>query len=127
MGRNIFLSAVLLMGLFNLFGCSKKPDLDESVLIQLKKAGSDLSKTHKIEFFLYFPTQAKAEQAAQQIKASSFNVEVKQAAQGNDWLCYTTKAMVPDLVALQKIRKDFDSIAASLGGQSDGWGTGVEK
>ncbi|HXE42414.1 MAG TPA: ribonuclease E inhibitor RraB, partial [Candidatus Baltobacteraceae bacterium] len=63
MGRNIFLSAVLLMGLFNLFGCSKKPDLDESVLIQLKKAGSDLSKTHKIEFFLYFPTQAKAEQA----------------------------------------------------------------
>ena len=31
------------MGFFSLFGCSENPDLDESVLVQLKKAGSDFA------------------------------------------------------------------------------------
>jgi hypothetical protein len=115
------------MGLFSLFGCSKKPDLDEAVLIQLKKAGSDLSKQHRIEFFLYFPTQPVAEQAATQIRTESFNVKVKPAAQGSDWLCFTTKTKSPDLAALQKIRHDFNTLAASLGGIYDGWGTPVVK
>jgi len=125
--RTTLLTTLLLMGLFSLFGCGKKPDLDESVRIQLKKAGSDLSKPHHIEFFLYFPTQAVAEQAAPKIKAMGFDVETKQAAQGTEWLCFTTKTMVPDLAALQKIRLDFNSLAASLGGVYDGWGTPVEK
>jgi regulator of RNase E activity RraB len=121
------LITILIMGLFGLLGCSKKPDLDESVLIQLKKAGSNLSKPYHIEFFLYFPTQEIAEQAAPKIRASGFTVEVKQAAQGTDWLCFATKTMVPDLSALQKIRQDFDALAASLNGVYDGWGTPVEK
>jgi hypothetical protein len=121
------LITILIMGLFGLFGCSKKPDLDESVLIQLKKAGSNLSKPHHIEFFLYFPTQEIAEQAAPKIRASGFTVEVKQAAQGTDWLCFATKTMVPDLSALQKIRQDFDALTASLNGMYDEWGTPVEK
>jgi regulator of RNase E activity RraB len=115
------------MGLLSLFGCSKKPDLDESVLTQLKKAGSDLSKPHKIEFFLYFPSQAAAEQAAPRVRAAGFEVEVRQAAKGNDWLCFTTKTMVPKLSDLQQIRRDFASLTASSGGDYDGWGTPVVK
>ncbi len=115
------------MGLFSLFGCSKKRDLDEMVLVQLRKAGADLSKPHHIEFFLYFPSQPIAEQAAPKIKAAGFDVKVEPAAQGSDWLCYATKTMVPDLPALQKIRTDFSDLAASLGGKYDGWGTEVEK
>ncbi len=125
--RPALLTIALIMGILSLFGCSKKPDLDGAVLIQLKKAGSDLSKPHAIEFFLYFPTQTVAEQAAPRVKAAGFDVQVKPAAKGSDWLCYATKAMVPDLPALQKIRVDFNSLAASLGGQYDGWGTEVEK
>ena|SRR6266850_2239293 len=115
------------MGLFSFFNCSKKSDLDELVLNQLKKTGSDLSKPHKIEFFLYFPTRPVAEQAASQIRAAGFDVEVRPAAKGNEWLCLSTKTMVPDLAALQKIRRDFDSLTVSLSGQYDGWGTGIEK
>jgi Regulator of ribonuclease activity B len=116
-----------IMGLFNLFGCSKKPDPDEAVLIQLRKAGSNLSKPHNIEFFLYFPTQSAAQQAASQIKLKEFNVEVGPGAQGNDWLCAVTKKMTPALPALQKIRIDFNDLSESLGGQYDGWGTEVEQ
>lgn len=115
------------MGLFNFFGCSKSTDLDQSVLTQLKKAGSDLSKPHKIEFFLYFPDHATAEQAGSRVRASGFEVEVRQAAKSPEWLCFTKKTMIPELSALQKIRRDFGDLAASMGGQYDGWGTPVEK
>ena len=121
------LTMALLTIVLSLFGCTKKPDLDESVLIQLRKAGSDLSKPHNIEFFLYFPTQAVAEQAASRIRDEGFHVEVKRAAKGDDWLCYATKTMVPDLRALQKIRQCFTSLANSLSGEYDGWGTPVVK
>jgi hypothetical protein len=115
------------MGLFNLFRRSKKPDLDGLVLVQLRKAGSNLSKPHGIEFFLYFPTQVVAEQAAARIRDTGFEVEVEPAAKGENWLCLATKKMVPDLVVLQKIRGEFNNLAIQLGGDYDGWGTPVEK
>ena len=115
------------MGILSLFGCSKKPDLDESALIQLRKAGSDRSKPHKIEFFLYFPTRAIAEQAASRIRDAAFQGDVQSAAKGDAWLCFATKTMVPELAALQKIRRDFDVLAVSLKGAYDGWGTTVQK
>jgi Regulator of ribonuclease activity B len=115
------------MGIFNLLRSSDQPDPDKSVLIQLNKAGSKLSKPHQIEFFLYFPTQSLAQRAAATIKAEGFDIHVEPAAKGNDWLCFSTKTMVPDLSALQKIRADFSRLAASLSGQYDGWGTQVMK
>jgi hypothetical protein len=76
---------------------------------------------------LYFPTQEIPKQAAPKITASGFAVELKQGTHGTDWLCFATKTMVPDLSALQKIRQDFNALAASLNGVYDGWGTPVEK
>ncbi len=125
--RRALLTLTLLMGLFSLLGCSKKPDLDESVLSQLKKSGSDLAKPHKIEFFLHFPTQAAAEQAAPHVRDRGFEVEVRAAAKGTDWLCYATRTMVPKLSELQQIRRDFDGLTAAAGGDYDGWGTPVVK
>jgi len=124
---SILLTTTFLMGFFSLFGCSENPDLDESVLVQLKKAGSDLSKPHKIEFFLYFPSQSVAERAALRVREAGFQVEVRRAPKGNDWLCFATKTMVPELSALQEIRRDFSSLAASLKGEYDGWGTPIEE
>lgn len=115
------------MGLFNLFRRARKPDLDDSVLIQLRKAGSDLSKPHSIEFFLYFPTAVTAEQAASHIRKGDFEVNVKKAEKGSEWLCFATKTMVPELAAFQRIRTDFNSLSNSLGGEYDGWGTPVVK
>jgi regulator of RNase E activity RraB len=121
----IFLSLIMPMSILSLFGGSKKSDPDEAVLAQLKKAGSDLSKPHQIEFFLYFHAESSAQQAAKQIKEQGFNVEVRRAAKGTDWLCFATKKMVPELAALQRIRRDFSNLAAANGGEYDGWGTGV--
>jgi len=121
----IVAALILLAGFSRFFGLAKTNDPDQLVLQQLKKAGSNLSKPHKIEFFLYFKSQASAEAVAPTIKNSGFNVEVRQAAQGTDWLCLATKTMIPELATLQKIRRDFTAIAAANGGEYDGWGTGV--
>lgn len=114
------------MGLFDLFRRPKQVSPDGQVLLQLKKVGSNLSKPHDVEFFLYFPAESIAEQAATRIRAAGFTVEVKPAAKGNDWLCFATRRMVPDIAALEQIRKDFTQLATALGGEYDGWGTGVE-
>jgi hypothetical protein len=117
-------SFAVLLGM-SLFGFAKKADPDQMVLEQLKKAGSDLAKPHKIEFFLYFPTQAAANNASLRIKAKGFQVEVKQAATGPAWLCFATRAMAPQLKEMQQIRKDFTAIALADGGDYDGWGTEI--
>ena len=113
------------MGFLDLLRRKKSPDLDGEVLVQLRKAGSDLSKPHLIEFFLYLPSQSFAEEVARKVRASAFSAKVEPAAKGNDWLCLATKEMIPDLAALQKIRSDFDSLTRSMGGVYDGWGTPV--
>ena len=119
-----WLLSAFVIGLFGLFG-AKRTDPDEAVLAQIKKANSNLLKPHKIDFFLYFPTQSAAEQAALRLKESGFAVEVKPAAQGNDSLCFSVKTMVPELAALQQIRREFNSLVASNGGEYDGWGTAI--
>jgi len=124
MRLHLFAALAVFCGL-SLFGFGKKADLDQAVLDQLRKAGSDLSKPHNIEFFLYFPAEAAASKACTQIQNMGFRVTVERAAKGPDWLCFATMTMVPDVKVLQKTRRDFNSIAAANGGHYDGWGTGV--
>ena len=112
------------MGILNLFR-TKSPDLDQLVLAQLQKASSNLAKPHAIEFFLYFPSQSVAEQAAPTIREAGFEVNVQRAPQGDQWLCFAKRTMVPELQELQKIRRNFATLATSLKGDYDGWGTEV--
>ena len=100
-------------------------DPDAQVLEALKKAGSNLSKPHPIEFFLYFANEDQARKAADQIRGRSFEVTVDHAGKGDSWLCLATKSMIPELGELHRIRADFNAIARAQSGQYDGWGTPV--
>lgn len=113
------------MGLFDLFKKKRDDDPDAKVILQLKKAGSDLSKAHNLEFFLYFPVKDAAEGAAEEMESKGFEVEVIDTADGDDWLCCATKTMVPELQQVQKVSTYFNKLAGSLDGKYDGWGTEV--
>jgi len=115
------------MGILDMFRSKQKADLDQLVLVQLRKSGSNLSKPHSLEFFLYFPTQSIAESASLKIRQDGFEVEVKKAAQGDSWLCFATKTMIPVLTDLQRIRQNFVELADSVDGEYDGWGTQIVK
>ena len=117
----------LIGGIFSRCQKNEEPDLDQQVLNQLKKAGSDLSKPHNLEFFLYFPTETSANQAAKDLKIEVDDVEVQPGAKSRNWLCFATKRMVPEHDKLVSLRKRFNEIAHEGGGIYDGWGTEIVK
>jgi regulator of ribonuclease activity B len=103
-------------------------DPDLAVLEQLRKAGSDLTKPHSPEFFLYLPAEAPAREAARRLEAEGYAVKVEPGAQGSgQWLCRATRSLVPRHATLAAIRVRLRALAAELGGEYDGWGTPVVK
>ena len=100
-------------------------DPDQQVLDQLKAAGSDLTKPHNIEFFLYFPSEQKANEAGTQLKKEGLSIEVRGAAVSSDWLCFGKKEMIPKHSELVRLRRVFEALAKKLGGEYDGWGSPV--
>ncbi len=123
----VIIILVITVGYFILKNSSNQnqqnTDPDGQVLDQLKKAGSDLSKVHDIEFFLYFPNQETAENVKKELIVKGFTVELNQSAKGQDWLCQATKKMLPVHTDLVKLRKELTSLAVKYNGEYDGWGT----
>jgi Regulator of ribonuclease activity B len=108
----------------------KIPEVDQRVLDQLREAGSDLSKPHDLEFFLYFPNQEAAAIAAERIRTSGaggFMADVKRSPQGDAWLCYVTRKMVPEGAKIALIGERFSALAQEFGGEYDGWETSLVK
>jgi hypothetical protein len=116
------------MSLLSLFNKKEIPDPDQEVIDQLKKAGSNLSKEHAIDFFLYFLNPEDAQKAELLIKGkypeSVTNVNI--SASGSDVLCQVNIRMVPEFSKLQSVRLFFTNIARELNGMYDGWGCGIE-
>lgn len=102
-------------------------DPDSQVLVQLRKAGSNISKPHEIEFFLYFKTKDSATRASGLVAKEGCRVAVEPGADHTSWLCDGRKRMVPRLSALVRLRKRFEGIARKYGGEYDGWETAVVK
>ena len=98
---------------------------DAQVIAQLRKAGSNLSKPHEVEFFLYVPTPDAADRLASKLHALHFGAKVDEAAQGPGWLVLATKSMIPTESALVAIRTQFTALAAAENGEYDGWGTPI--
>ena len=102
-------------------------DPDQQVLEQLRAAGSDLSKPHEMEFFLYFPSEEAAQQAGSKLETEGFDGEVRSASDRAAWVCLVYRQMVPERTKLAALRKRFNTLTRELGGEYDGWETKIEK
>ena len=125
-----FFAAVILS--FLLFGCSKAPitahqNFKAEVLTQLRKLGSDTSKPHSFDFYLYLPTEAVARQAGQRLANSNYKVLIRPGAKGSDWLCHATTTLTPDTAPLSEIGQQFTRLAQEFHGDFDGWESGEVK
>jgi hypothetical protein len=78
------------MSFLNFLRGKKRVDPDLAVPVRLRNAGSNLSKPHPLEFFLYLPSESAAQEVAKRGSQLAFTAEVKPAAQGDDWLCFAT-------------------------------------
>jgi hypothetical protein len=112
-------------GIFSRLRKSEEPDLDQLVLDQLKRAGSNLAKPHDIEFYLYFPTEEAANAAAKEINIEVDRLKVRVGADDVNWLCLGTKSMLPKADELRRLRTRFIEITNRYQGEYDGWECGV--
>lgn len=101
-------------------------DPDGATLDELARAGSDLTREHLIEFYLYFPTDTAAAEIATILAQEGFETRVSAAEGKQVWALLASKRMRPELAPLRAVRDRLTALVAERGGEYDGWGTEVE-
>lgn len=95
----------------------------------LKAGGQNMPVNHhnlsfgfKLVHYFYFPERSVADEAARELQALEFAIEVRRGALGGDWLvrAKSSEARAEDF------REQFESLAERLGGEYDGWERQVE-
>jgi len=110
-----------------------RDERDLAVLRKLKELGSELSKPHTVDFFLYFPSEEQAKSAVSEIEREGYVVRVDPVSppwwrrffSKPEWSCCATKSMVPEEETILETGVWFDGIAKRFCGEYDGWGTEV--
>lgn len=105
-----------------LSSAAEVPSADREVVAQLKQAGSDLTKPHVIDYYLYFPSKSAATEAAERVKKLGLAIKrLDKAAVGTDGLVLASNRMVPSLQAIATIGSELAAIAKAGKGEYDGW------
>jgi hypothetical protein len=91
------------------------------VLEQLRCDGSDTSKRHDFAFYLYVPTERAATEVGETLRTDGYDVEIRQAAVGDNWLCLATASLIPDAADFDDIERLFTGLAQKFKGEFDGW------
>lgn len=99
---------------------------DAAGVAQLRDAGSDLGKVHKVSFFLFVPTESGAQWVAKRLESMGFRVVVS-GSTGTDpqWHVLAMRQMLLDTSELVRIRHELTDLAGVPGGIYDGWETDV--
>jgi regulator of ribonuclease activity B len=101
--------------------------LDERTLQELAKAGGNLAMPTEIVNYLYVPDETGAHAAGAELQQAGYQVEVRPAATGKQWLTMATIVMVPSTSNIALLRDRFESLAERLGGDYDGWEAAVTR
>lgn len=102
-------------------------DLGTEISEQLTRVGSDLSKAHSFDFYLYLPFEGAAIQVAGRLEERGFATEVEREGTGTEWICRATKIMIPDESVLREYGTWFGSLVDAFGGEFDRWESHVVK
>jgi len=131
MNRNssllILILAAIVLGLFLWPRIARaQQDPDSQGLARYERAGSELSKLHKVDFYLFVATREAAYRLASKIKELHFETNVAPMKPGQ-WLVLATKLMLPTQADLVFIREQLTALAAAEKGQYSHWDTTVVK
>src|SRR5262249_56742243 len=91
---------------------------------QLRKAGSDMSQPHPVEFYLYFADQPSAEAACRELSREGFGARVTKSAPGKpaaQWLCLASRLLVPTEATIAEASRRLEGVTARNHGDYDGW------
>ena len=108
---------------------SINPNSGDFILGQLRRFGSDVNRKHEVSFWLYFPTEDSARQAAHRAKAAGLSPEVSPPLEDRpdgQWLCLLYCPQVPDESLLDGIGQFCGALATEFNGKFDGWEASLE-
>ena len=101
---------------------------DARVIENLVSAGSNVSKPHNIDFFMFVPTERRAKAAAADMEQLGYTISSIDHVTGeSQWQIHATREMVSQLDAMTATTRALEAVATKHGGDYDGWGTGVVK
>lgn len=101
---------------------------DARVIENLVSAGSNVSKPHNIDFFMFVPTERRAKAAAADMEQLGYTISSIDRVSGqSQWQIHATREMVPQLDAMTATTRSLEAVATKHGGDYDGWGTSVVK
>ena len=98
---------------------SGEDDPDEIAWVKARNAGINLARPHEIQFHLIFPWTPHDE-ALPALEKAGFTATPAvvfpddHSGEGHETFVLATRTMVPELGALQKVRRDLNSLIASL-------------
>jgi hypothetical protein len=93
----------------------------KEVVDQLQELGSDPTRPHNFDLFLYLPSEAAAKTAAEKVSRLHFATEVVPGAKEGTWLCRAKIRIIPQSAPLDGIGAYFEQVAYELNGDFDGW------
>ena len=96
---------------------------DQAVLDSLQDAGSDLTKIHLFDFYLYHNNKAGAQYMCSELFQNGFQVSVQEGAIEGEWLCLARLNLIPSKEKLSELQKLFEDLIVMYGGEYDGWET----
>lgn len=100
------------------------------ILEQLQRFGPDMmNRKHEVSFWLYFPNESSAQQAALRGESTGLQAEFSPPQKdysGSQWLCLLCYPHVPDESLLDGISNFCMELATEFGGEYDGWEASLE-
>lgn len=106
---------------------SLRDDWDAQQISQLRSLGADPFQPHHVDFFFGLPSEAACAALRLELEREGFGVDVKPVSQAVDqpFSLHASKSMRLSVPDMQSLSRRFNTLAASHGGQYDGWTAGV--
>jgi len=91
------------------------------VMRVLAEQTSDINQPHIFDFYFYFKDEITARSAADQLRDAGFKTVVRPGADNLNWLCLSTKGIIPSEQGLNSLGNDLEDLALKYQGEFDGW------
>jgi regulator of RNase E activity RraB len=106
-------------------------ETDRALIDLLLRKGADLTKPREVKHYLYVPTAEAASQASIELRSQGYEVEERMAADADQrrphpLLLVASSETLVNLQSADETRRSFENLAATCGGEYDGWEAAAE-
>ena len=98
-----------------------EPPSEAEALRKLAESGSVLSKLHRVQFTLRFPSEEAAAQAVTRLDELAFSSTIEPDDASENWAVLASKRMYPKESDLEGLRDKLREVAAEGRGTYEGW------